>query len=127
MSNLTLVNAGDLLDHLTGTATYTPALPYTLALVTVLGDASTAGTEVVGGSYARQTVAFGAESGGVAANTGTITFSDMPAVTVVGGELYDNAGVRRFTGPFSANITVNAGDDLVLDAGDLTLTVLAFA
>lgn len=123
MANLTATLAGDLLDHLTGVATYTPSTPLHLALVTVLGSASAAGTEVTGGSYARQTITFGAQSGGSADNSAAITFSAMPAGTVVGGEIYDDAGVRVMFGAFTSNITVNAGDDVVFDAGDFTLTL----
>lgn len=123
MANLTATVAGDLLDHLTGVATFTPVTPLHLALVTVLGDASTAGTEVTGGSYARQDIAFGAQSGGSADNSATVTFSAMPACTVVGGEIYDDSGVRMMFGAFTSNITVNAADDLVFDIGDFTLSM----
>lgn len=122
MSNLTVTVAGDLLDLLTGNGTYTPSTPLKLALVTVLGTASAAGTEVTGGSYARQTIAFGAQTGGEAANSATVTFADLPSGTVVGGAIYDNAGVRMLFGAFSNVITCNAGDDIVFEPGDLVLT-----
>jgi hypothetical protein len=49
----------------------------------------------------------------------------MPAATVVGVEIWDNAGtpVRLWYGPLSASRTVAAGDELRLTAGSLTLSL----
>jgi hypothetical protein len=104
-----------LLDASFGTATYTaPTTPMKLALVTVLGTATAAGTEVAGGSYARQTLAMSAASAGSASNSAVITFSNMPAVTVVGVDVYDSAGSPRrcWFGPLATNRTTAAGDNI---------------
>lgn len=122
MANLTTAIAGELLDHLTNNGAYTPTFPLELALVTVLGTASSAGTEMVGGTYARQTATFGPQVNAVASNSGQIAFTNLPAGTIVGGEIYDSVGARVLFGAFSSNITVNEGDDLIFDVGDLTLT-----
>lgn len=123
MSSLTASVADDLLDHLTGTATYTPDPPFKLALVTVLGSASAAGTEASGGGYARQTVAFTAATGGATANTADIAFTNMAASTIVGAEVYDDAGTRIAWGAFTASVVCTGGEDITIGAGTLTLTI----
>jgi hypothetical protein len=102
-----------------------PTSPIKVALVTVIGTDSAAGTEVVGGSYARQNANLTASSGGASTNSAEIRFTNMPAVTVVGVDLYDSAGspVRLWWGPLAANKVVNAADDFVIAAGDLDLTL----
>lgn len=102
-----------------------PTSPIRVALVTAIGSDSAAGTEVVGGSYARQNANLTAASAGASTNSAEIRFTNMPAVTVVGVDLYDSAGspVRLWWGPLAANKVVNAGDDFVIAAGDLDLTL----
>lgn len=80
--------------------------------------------EISGGSYSRKAVTFGAASGGVASSTGTITFQDMPAVTVAFVGLWDAASGGNFLASGSQNPkSVPAGDDFVFDAGDLTFAL----
>lgn len=126
MPNLTNTAEDLMLNWVTGVGNPTrPTAPIMVALVTVLGSDSSAGTEVVGGSYARQNANLGTASGGVQTNTAEIRFTNMPAVTVVGVNLYDSSGspVRLWWGPLAANKVVNAGDDFVIPAGDLDLTL----
>ncbi|MFF1684602.1 hypothetical protein [Streptomyces sp. NPDC058254] len=49
----------------------------------------------------------------------------MPAVTVVGVEVWDSAGtpVRLWYGPLTASRTVAAGDELRLTASSLSLSI----
>ena len=114
-----------LLDALVGTASYSVTTPIKVALVTVIGTDSAAGTEVTGGSYARQSVTFGSASGGSISNSGALNFTSMPACTVVGVDIYDSAGTpkRLAYGPLTANKTVSAGDTFQIAAGSLTLSL----
>lgn len=114
-----------LLDALVGTASFTMTTPCKLALMTANGSDSAAGTEVTGGSYARQTIAFDAASSGSIANNATINFTGMPACTVVGIEIYDNAGSpkRLAYGALTANKTVASGDTIQFGAGNITLSL----
>lgn len=114
-----------LLDALVGTSSYSMTTPAKLALMTSNGNDSTPGTEVTGGSYARQTIAFDAASGGSIANNAVINFTGMPAATVVGIEIYDSAGTpkRLAYGALSANKTTASGDTLQFGAGNITLTL----
>lgn len=103
-----------------------PTGPIMVALLTAISSDSAAGTEVVGGSYSRQNANVGAAASGAMTNTAEIRFSTMPAVTVVGVNIYDSAGspVRLWWGALSGGSkVVNAGDDFVIPAGDLDFTL----
>jgi hypothetical protein len=115
-----------MLDWINGVGTPTrPTTPLKVALVTANGDDATAGTEVTGSSYARQSLTVGAASGGATSNSADLVFSGMPACTVVGVEVWDNAGtpVRLWYGALTASRTVNAGDDFKLSAGELDIAL----
>lgn len=122
-----LTNTGEnrALDFVMGLTVTAPTTPLKVALVTVLGDDATAGTEVSGGSYARKTLTVAAASGGTTSNSADLVWAGMPAATVVGVEVWDSAGtpVRLWYGPLAEPRTVGAGDDLRLPAGSLTLTI----
>lgn len=111
-----------LVDHVLGTSTFTVTTPIQVALMTANGSDSSAGTEVSGGTYARQDVTFAAASGGSASNDATITFPGMPDATVVGVELYDSSATPRRLAhaALAESRTVNAGDDAKFNPGELT-------
>lgn len=114
------------LDWINGVGTPTrPTTPLKVALVTSPGSDSAAGTEVTGGSYARQNLTVAAAASGATSNSADLVFAGMPAATVVGVEIYDNAGspVRLWYGTLTASRTVAAGDELRLTAGSLSLAL----
>lgn len=123
--NLPNIIENELLDALVGTAAYTVTTPIKLALVTVNGSDATAGTEVTGGSYARQTITFTSATGGQIENNAAISFTGMPAVTVVGIELYDSAGSpkRLAYGALTASRVITAGDTVQFASGAITLSL----
>ena len=123
--NLPNVIENQLLDALVGTTAYTVTTPIKLALVTTNGDDATAGTEVTGGSYARQTIAFDAAASGQIANNASISFTGMPAVTVVGIELYDSALTpkRLACGALTVSRTITAGDTVQFASSAITLSL----
>lgn len=96
-----------------------------MALVTANGDDATAGTEVAGGSYARQTLSVAAAVNGATSNSADLVWAGMPAATVVGVEIWDDAGspVRLWYGPLTEPRTVAVGDELRLTAGSLVLSI----
>ncbi|MCW2917655.1 MAG: hypothetical protein JWN52_5723 [Actinomycetia bacterium] len=124
MANLTTTFDNKILDHINLVASYTPTTPLKLALVTVAGSAGSAGTEVTGGSYARQTITFASAASGSAANSNTITYAAMPACTVVGVEIWDNAGtpVRLWFGTITSR-TFLAGDSFSFAASSVTVSL----
>ena len=115
----------ELLDALVGTSSYSVNTPIKLALVTANGSDSAAGTEVTGGSYARQTIAFDAASGGSIDNNAVINFTGMPSCTVVGIEIYDSTGTpkRLAYGALTASRTVTSGDTVQFAIGAVSLSL----
>lgn len=123
--NLTNTAENRALDFLMGLAATVPTTPLKVALVTANGDETTAGTEVTGGSYARQDLSVAAAVSGATSNSADLVWTGMPAATVVGVEIWDSSGspVRLWYGPLSASRTVAAGDELRLTAGSLSLSL----
>jgi hypothetical protein len=113
------------LKWILGQSTTAPTLPFKVALMTVNGDDATPGTEVVGGSYARQTLTAAAVVSGASSNTVELAFAGMPACTVVGVEIYDSAGspFRWWWGAVTAQKTYAAADTARLAIGALALTL----
>lgn len=125
--NITDVAESLLLNWLHGVGTPTrPTTPLKVALVTANGSDSAAGTEVTGGSYARQNITLSSSTGGSGvSNDADILFAGMPACTVVGIEIYDSAGtpVRLWYAPLAASKTLAAGDEFKLAASDVDLSI----
>jgi hypothetical protein len=123
--NLTNTAENRCLDFINGLTATAPTTPLKVALVTANGDDATAGTEVTGGGYARQSLTVAAAVNGATSNSADLVWTNMPAVTVVGVEIWDSAGtpVRLWYGALTASRTVAAGDELRLVAGALTLSL----
>jgi len=123
--NLPDIIENQLLDALVGTASYSVTGPIKLALVTANGDDASAGTEVTGGSYARQTIEFDAAAGGSISNNALISFTSMPSSTVVGIEIYDSAGSpkRIAYGPLTTSRVVTAGDTVQFSIDAIILSL----
>ena len=86
-----------------------------LALMSVGGTETGAGTEVVGGTYAREAVDWAAASGGTKSTASSITFSDLPETDVQGWAVYDSTGAtRKWYGVISSKTgTAQNADDTV--------------
>jgi hypothetical protein len=126
MGALVQVEANGLLDSSMGGTAYTaPTTPIKCRLMTANGSATAAGTEATGGSYTSQTATFSAASAGSKTTSATLTYTSMPAITVVGVELWDSAGtaIRRWWGALTASKTTNSGDTFSIAAGSLTGTL----
>lgn len=102
-----------------------------LELDTAVGSQAAAGTAVSGGSYADQTCAFGSAStqtgtySGQIANSGTPTYTNMPAVTVTSVTLKDSAGspVQQAYGNLTSSKTTNIGDTVSVAVGAITISI----
>jgi hypothetical protein len=126
MGALVQVEANALLDSSMGGTAYTaPTTPIKCRLMTANGSATAAGTEATGGSYASQTATFAAASAGSKSTNAVLTYASMPAITVVGVELWDSAGtpIRRWWGALTASKTTNSGDTFSIASGSLTGTL----
>jgi hypothetical protein len=81
-------------------------------------------TEATGGSYARQSITFGAPSAGTTTSTSAQTFTNMPAMTVDHVGLYDAAtsGNQLYNAAATASKVTNAGDTVTIATGGITVT-----
>ncbi|GIG63615.1 hypothetical protein Lfu02_79870 [Longispora fulva] len=122
--NLTDAAENAVLNWLSGNTTTAPVGPLRAALVTAAGTDGAPGTELAGGGYNRQTVTLTAAPGPIS-NTTLLRWSNLPAATVVGVEVWDSAGtpVRWWYGPLAVSRTVSAGDALEFAVGALTLAL----
>ena len=122
---LTTAECNNLLNASTNATSYPNTTATKLGLVTAVGNATAAGTEVTGGSgpYARQACTFSTASGGSIANSSTVTFTGMPACTVVGAEIWDSAGTpnRKWYMSLTASRTLQAGDSISFAASAVSL------
>ena len=107
--------------------TYTSqAVVYVGLFITDPTDAGS-GTEVSGGSYARQTATFGAPSDGASTTSADITFPTCTADwgTVAFFGIYDasTSGNLLYYGALNNSKTIETGDILKIEAGNLTVTL----
>lgn len=81
-------------------------------------------TEVSGGSYARQSITFGAPSAGTCTSTNAQTFTNMPATTVDHVGIYDasSSGNQLYVAAATASKTTNAGDTVSIAIGGITVS-----
>lgn len=98
--------------------------PY-LALYTASPNAGGGGTEVTGGSYARQAVTFGAISSGSMSNSSTITFSGLPNATITHYGILDasTGGDLKVYGAINSVATVVSGDQLQFPTSSVTINL----
>lgn len=126
MGAIVQAEANRLLDASFGTAAYTaPTGAMKLALVTATGTNTSAGTEVTGGSYARQAITMASAASGSCSNSGTISYTSMPAATVTGVDIYDSNGTprRAWWGGLTSSKTVGAGDTLSFAGGSVVASI----
>ena len=114
-----------LLNHVLRHTAYTSPGTVYLGLYTVSPSETGGGTEVAGGSYARQPVTFGAPSGGSTSNTADVTFpmATAPWGTVAAFALHDSptgANILYFADMASPR-EILTNDQLRFPAGQLTV------
>ena len=113
-------------ESLRATAWTAPATVY-LALHTADPTVAGTGTEVTGGSYARQSVAFDALALGVTANTALITFPTSTANwgTVTHWAIRDalTGGNMLYFGALTAQKVMTSGDIFTVPAGNFDLVL----
>lgn len=104
-----------ILDAVLNNTSFAGGATLKLALHTADPGETGSGAEVSGGSYARQTITFGAASGGTStmSNSGGIEFADMPSCTVTHVAIWNGAGSQIYwSGALTSSRTVTAGDSL---------------
>lgn len=114
------------LGHVFGGAAYTAPATLYLALYTVAPTDAGGGTEVSGGSYARQSCAF-TVSGNLATNTSAVEWPTATGSwgTVVAVGVFDasTSGNLMAYGTLTASKTISTGDVFRIPAGDLDITL----
>jgi hypothetical protein len=123
--NLTNYLENKLIDHFLGTTSYTMPADVYIALFTVAPSDAGGGTEVTGGSYARQIATFSGASSGATSNDSNVDFTGMPAATTVAIGIFDalTSGNMLLYGTLTTNKTTDAGDTLRIATGDLDISI----
>lgn len=114
------VGENDVLDVYLGSQTY-----YMGFLSAACSDTS-AGTELSGNGYARQSITWASAASGQKANSGTITFSPTGAWTeATHFGIYDAAssGNQVVCGTLNAAVTGASGTDITFSAGQVYISV----
>lgn len=130
MPMFTQTEATNVINAVLGKQTYpAPTGPIMARLTTNTPTAATAGTAPAnagGSAYAPQsaTAAFASSSAsnGQISTSAAITYTNMPAATIVGIELWDSATTPRrlLYGTLTASKTTALGDSLTIASGQLT-------
>ena len=116
-----------LLDHVLNNTAYTSPTTTFVALFTDNPGEGGTGTEVSGGSYARQVLSVGAASNGVCTSDADVTFPQCTAswgtVTHIG--IYDalTTGNLLMYTPLTTSKTIDVDDILKISSGNLTVTL----
>jgi hypothetical protein len=127
MAEFTDYMENKIIDHILRNQSFTPPATVYVALFTTATSDAGGGTEVSGGSYARQAAGLSAASAGASSNAADITFPQATADwgTVTHCALFDavSGGNMLMHTPLDASKTVNNGDTFRMNAGDLDVTV----
>lgn len=111
---------------LRGTSYTAPSTVYLGLYTSDPTDADT-GTEVSGGSYARQSITMGAPSNGVSVSTADITFPQASAswgtVAYIGIRDASTAGNLLYHSPLTVSKAIDTGDIFKIAAGSLSVTL----
>jgi hypothetical protein len=120
----TLSNA--LLNAVLRNVSYTSPASVFCGLYTTAPTSTAAGTEVSGGSYARQAVTFSAAASGATSNSGAVTFPVASASwgTVTAAAISDavSAGNQLYFGNLGTPKAVGIGDQLNFAIAALAVT-----
>ena len=105
---------------------HTGAATVYAALFTAAPTDAGGGTECAYAGYARVAITFGAPSGGVIANSGTVTFTAAAgsSQTVVAIAIFDasTSGNQLAQKTLSSSITYNIGDIPIISVSGVTIT-----
>ena len=116
-----------ILDHVLKNVSYTsPTTVYVGLFTTDPTDAGT-GTEVSGGSYARQVLSVTTASGGIVTSSGDVTFPQATAnwgtISHIGILDALTSGNLLMHTPLTTSKTIETGDILKISSGNLTVTL----
>lgn len=116
-----------ILEHTLGISSFTAPTTTYLALFTSDPTDAGTGTEVSGGSYARQSISWNTPASGATTNSADVTFpqatGNYGTVTHIG--IYDasSSGNLLYHGALSASKSVETNDTFIVEAGDLSVSL----
>lgn len=116
-----------LLDHVLRNVSYTSPTTTYVGLFTVAPTDTTSGTEVSGGSYARQALAVTTASAGIVTSSADVTFPQATAnwgtISHIGIlDALTSGNLLMYT-PLTTSKTIETGDILKVSSGNLTVTL----
>jgi hypothetical protein len=126
MSSFSDYLENELLDAAFNNGSFAGGATLYMALYTAAPTDAGGGTEVSGAGYARQTIAFGAASGGAIANTGAVewTASGGNYGTVVAIGIFDAlTGGNLLAWDEITSVVINDTDTLTFAIGDVDITL----
>lgn len=127
MTAMTNYLEDNLLNHSLRNVAFTSPASVHAALFTAAPGEGGGGTEVSGGSYARQAVTFGAPSANTTSNSADVTYPTATADwgTVTHVAIFDAAsgGNMLFYGTLSQSKVVNTGDTFRFLSGNLSVSM----
>ena len=116
-----------LLDHVLNNTSFTSPTTVYVGLFTTAPTDSTAGTEVSGGSYARQVLSVSTASSGVVTSDSDVTFPQATAswgtIVALGVHDADTSGNLLMYTDLTTSKTIDEGDILKVSSGSLTVTL----
>lgn len=125
-NNLSNYAESELLDHILGTGAY-PMPSVFVALYTSDPTDADSGTEVSGGSYARQAVAFDAAAGGASQNAAEIVFpiatANWGTIAYIGLRDAASGGNLLWHGPLTTSKLIETGDQFRIADGELDVSL----
>lgn len=116
-------------EHVLRNVTYTPPATVYVGLFTAPPGESGGGTEVAGGSYARQPVTFGAAVGGLVSNSSQVTFPTCTGSdwgTITDFAIFDalSGGNELYYGTLTSPVIILVGSAFVFAVNQLTVQEL---
>lgn len=127
MAEFTNFLENKLLDHVLRNVSYTSPTTVYVGLFTTAPTDTTSGTEVSGGSYARQVLSVSTASDGVVSSSADITFpqatGNWGTITSLGiHDALSSGNLLMFT-DLTTSKTIETGDILKVSTGSLTVTL----
>ena len=118
----------EILDHIYNNAAAPVVLAPWISLHDGAGAGETGANELAGGAYARISGAFGAAAAGAVANTVSLTWTNMPAATVISVGVWNSSTATAsaqfiWGGALTTAKVVPGGSDFKIAIGDLDVTL----
>jgi hypothetical protein len=127
MAEFTNYLENKLLDHVLNNESFTSPTTVYVGLFTTAPTDTTSGTEVTGGSYARQVLSVSTASDGVVTSDADVTFPQATASwgTIVALGIHDalSSGNLLMYTDLTTSKTIDEGDILKVSTGSLTVTL----